>query len=100
MKDYDLIFITRPDVTDQDIGTVRADIKNQVEALNGTVDKEDLWGKRQLAFEIKDYTEGIYTLYKVKLPPEAPVRLKEQLKIDERVIRYMLTVRAHKTRKN
>jgi len=96
VREYDLIFVIRPDLTDQDIGTVRAEVKTRIETVDGTVEKEDLWGKRQLAYEIKDNTEGVYTLYCVKLPPEGPGKLKEQLKIDERILRYMLTVKIEK----
>jgi small subunit ribosomal protein S6 len=92
VKNYELVYVIRPDITDQDLGTVRTEVKNRVTALNGIIDKEDIWGKRQLAFEIKDFTEGNYTLLRVQLPPEAPVKLRDQLKIDERVIRFMLTV--------
>lgn len=81
----------RPDLTDQDLGTVRSDVKNRITSLDGTVDKEDDWGRRQLAFEIKDFTEGTYTILHFKLPPENPGRLRDQLKIDERIIRYMIT---------
>ncbi len=92
MHDYELLYIVRPDLTDQDVGTARADVQNHITGLNGEIVKEEEWGKRQLAFEIKDFTEGVYTLLNFKLPPENPGKLKEQLKIDERVIRYILTV--------
>ena len=96
VKEYELIFVIKPDLTDQDIGTVKAEVKRHVENLNGTVEREDDWGKKQLAFEVKDYTEGHYMFFEVKLPPESPGPLKDQLKIDERVIRYMLTLKQTK----
>lgn len=92
MKSYELVYVIRPDLTEQDLGTVRLEVKNNIAALSGTVEKEDNWGRRQLAFEIKDFTEGVYSLLYINLPPEGPGKLKEQLKIDERIIRYMLTV--------
>ncbi len=93
MKSYELLYVVRPDLTDQDVGTVHAEVKTRIETLNGTIEKENVWGKRQLAYEIKDFTEGIYTLVDMKLPEDGPGRLKEQLKIDERIIRYLLTVK-------
>lgn len=96
MRNYELLFIVRPDLTDQDISTVRTEIKNYIASLNGTVEKEDIWGKRQLAFEIKDYTEGIYSVFFMRLPTEAPIKLRERLKIDERIIRFMITAQDRK----
>ena len=93
MRGYELVYVIRPDLTDQDMVTVRTDVQNHITALDGTVEKEDNWGKRQLAFEIKDFTEGVYTFIQLDLPEEAPGKLKEKFKIDERIIRYMLTVR-------
>jgi small subunit ribosomal protein S6 len=83
----------RPDLTDQDAGTVRSDVQNHIAALDGTIDKEDIWGKRQLSFEIKDFTEGFYTLYVTKLPPEGVKTLNDRLKIDERIIRHSITLK-------
>ncbi len=93
MKDYELIFVTRPDLTDQDAGTVRSDVTKHIETLAGSMEKENIWGKRQLSFEIKDLTEGVYTHMEINLPPDNPGKLKDFMKIDERIIRYMITVK-------
>ena len=96
MKNYELLYVTRPDLTDQDLGTLRSDVQNKITSLDGVVEKEDPWGKRQLAYEVKDMTEGIYTLVTMQLPSEGPVKLREQLKIDERIIRYLITTKDRK----
>ena len=100
MRDYELVYVVRPDLTDQDIGTVRSDVQDRITGLDGTVEKEDAWGKRQLAFEIRDHTEGIYTLVVVKLPPDGPTELRKQLKLDERIIRFQITVKTVKAVKD
>lgn len=97
MRTYDLIFVVRPDLTDQEVGTIRSEVTNQIETLDGTVEKEDIWGKRQLSFELKDFTEGIYTLYITKLPPESVKPLNDRLKIDERIIRHIITLKESRT---
>ena len=91
MKNYEVVYVVRPNLTDQDLATVRSDVKRHVENFGGTVEKENHWGKRQLAFEIKGFTEGYYTVLNAALPPEGPGKLRDQLKIDERIIRYMIT---------
>jgi small subunit ribosomal protein S6 len=71
-------------------------VQNKITLLDGVVEKEDPWGKRQLAYEVKDMTEGIYTLVTMQLPSEGPVKLRDQLKIDERIIRYLITTKDRK----
>jgi small subunit ribosomal protein S6 len=92
VRNYELVYVIRPDLNQEEMGTVRSEVRGHVESMSGTVEKEDSWGKRQLAFEVKDFTEGVYNVLQLKLPPETPAKLKEQLKIDERIIRYMLTL--------
>ena len=96
VKNYELLYVTRPDLTDQDLGSLRADVQNKITDLEGVVEKEDPWGKRQLAYEVKDMTEGIYTLVELQLPSDGPGKLKDKLKIDERIIRYLITTRDRK----
>lgn len=91
MNSYELIYILKPELTEEDLGIIRADIQNRISTLEGKVEKEDNWGKRQLGYEIKDHTEGIYTYVRLDLPPLNSVKLKEQMKIDERIIRFMIT---------
>lgn len=94
MRIYEIIYVIRPDLTDQDVGTVRAEVKNKIETLDGSIEKDESWGKRQLAFEIKDFTEGVYNQIDCKLPPETPSKIRDQLKIDERIIRFMITLKS------
>jgi len=95
LRSYEIIYVARPDLTDQDIGTVRAEVQERITSLDGTVEKEEPWGKRQLAFEINDFTEGFYTFVEAKLPENVPEKLRDQFKIDERIIRHMITRKDH-----
>ncbi|HEX9745699.1 MAG TPA: 30S ribosomal protein S6 [bacterium] len=98
MQSYDVIYVLKPDLTDQDVGTIRNEYTGAITDYSGEVTNEHQWGKRQLAFEVKDYTEGVYTFVECKLPPEASIQLKNKLRIDERVIRFIIT-RADTVRK-
>lgn len=91
MNEYELIFILRPNITDQEVGTIRNDIKARIQAHGGNVVKEHNWGKRQLGFPVNDYTEGNYTYYDVSLPADQAAKFSEQMRIDERVMRFMFT---------
>jgi small subunit ribosomal protein S6 len=55
-REYETIFILRPDSTDQIQDTVRTRIEGVMEKLEGRLLKYDNWGKRKLAFDIRDRT--------------------------------------------
>lgn len=53
----------------------------------------DEWGKRKLAYEIDDQTEGYYVLYTFTSKPDFPAELDRVFKITDGVMRSLTTVR-------
>ncbi len=60
---------------------------------NGTLETVDEWGKRKLAYEINDQTEGYYVLYTFTSKPDFPAELDRVFKITDGVMRSLTTVR-------
>ena len=60
---------------------------------NGTMESVDEWGKRKLAYEIDDQTEGYYVLYTFTSKPDFPAELDRVFKITDGVMRSLTTVR-------
>ena len=59
-------------------------------AKNGTVDSVDEWGKRRLAYEINDKTEGYYVLVNFTSDPDFPKELDRQYRINDNVLRTII----------
>lgn len=66
--------------------------KAMIEA-NGTMASVDEWGKRKLAYEIDDQTEGYYVLYTFEAKPDFPAEFDRVLKITDGVMRSLVTVK-------
>lgn len=66
--------------------------KAMIEA-NGTLASVDEWGKRKLAYEIDDQTEGYYVLYTFEAKPDFPAEFDRVLKITDGVMRSLITVK-------
>ncbi|MGN0620304.1 MAG: 30S ribosomal protein S6 [Porcipelethomonas sp.] len=60
---------------------------------NGTMEEINEWGKRKLAYEIDDETEGYYVLYTFESKPDFPAELDRVLNITEGVLRSLVTVK-------
>ncbi len=60
---------------------------------NGTIESVDEWGKRKLAYEIDDQTDGYYALYTFESKPDFPAELDRKFKITEGVMRSMIIVK-------
>jgi small subunit ribosomal protein S6 len=59
-REYETIFILKPDVTNEVIGATNSKIRGVLEAGGGTLLKIENWGRRKLAYEVKKQLKGIY----------------------------------------
>jgi small subunit ribosomal protein S6 len=56
----------------------------------GKAKKEDVWGSRDLAYEILHHKKGYYTHYEFEAEPSAIAPLDNALKLEEDVLRYLI----------
>ncbi len=89
-NDYELVFIVHPEVADDALDPIVNNITGYITGKNGTVVEVARWGRKKLAYPIKHLMEGNYVLVKFKLDPAANKELETNLKISERIIRYLL----------
>src|SRR6266436_6416220 len=62
-REYETIYILRPDSTNDVIGQVNTKARTVIEAGGGTIIKVDNWGKRKLAYEVQKQLKGIYLFF-------------------------------------
>jgi len=91
MRQYELILIIQPDLDEEGTTAVIDRVKNMIIDNEGQILKTDLWGSKQLAYEIQDFRDGYYVFMEVEFNPQFGSELKQNLRYVETVIRYMLT---------
>ena len=91
MKNYELVFVVKPNAEDEVKEAVLNKIQEVISA-NGEVEKVDTWGNKKLAYPIAKFTEGHYVLVNFAAGVEVPKELDRNLKINENVIRHMIVV--------
>lgn len=90
MRDYELMYIVRPTVTDEEFPGATERVDTMVANLGGEVADKQPWGKRRLAYPIDKHEDGYYVVSRIKLEPGRISVLEEQLRISEDVIRHIL----------
>lgn len=90
LRDYELVTIVRPDITDENFGAVTERLGQWISALGGEVTKTDLWGRRRMAYPIRDFREGNYIISQLRIETRATTELERSLKLSEDVLRYLL----------
>lgn len=92
MRDYELLFIVKTEVGEEDTQAIIDRYVNVLTEQGAEVANVDKWGKRRLAYTIdKTYTDGYYVLVTFKGSNEAVNEVSRLMKIDERLIRHMIT---------
>ncbi|MDR0880689.1 MAG: 30S ribosomal protein S6 [Clostridioides sp.] len=89
MKNYELIYVVKPNAEEDVKEAVLNKIKDVV-GTNGEVGKVDTWGNKKLAYPIQKFTEGYYVLVNFQSGIDVPKEIDRNLKINENVIRHMI----------
>mgnify|MGYP001119826182 CR=1 FL=1 len=89
MNKYEVMFIVKP-AEEEAINAVIAKFEALIQANGGSIDKVDRWGKRRLAYEVKDFTEGYYCVIYFSAEPKAVFELERVLKITDEILRHMV----------
>ena len=94
MRIYELVFICKPDLTEEAIDEQVAAVQTVIEEGGGKVDKTDKWGKKRLAYRVQKYADGIYVLIQYSLEEnlDLPKEIERRLRVSDAVIKF-LTVR-------
>ena len=87
---YEALYIINPQLTEEETQALVEKFKAMVEA-EGTLTAIDEWGKRRLAYEIDDLTEGYYVLMNFESKPDFPAELDRVMKITDGVMRCIIT---------
>jgi small subunit ribosomal protein S6 len=97
-RTYELMFIVRPDMTDEDLDKLISTLQSVVPAAGGTVKSVEKMGKRRLAYTVRKFHEGIYVLLVVEGGGPVIHELERRLRVTEPVIKF-LTVRIDEEQK-
>lgn len=90
MNNYYLTLVLKPDLEEKARKEFLEAVKKKMLAEDGKVEKEDLWGVRDLAYPIKKQTQGFYAHFEFSTDPKAAKGIDKQLKVEEDIIRYLL----------
>jgi small subunit ribosomal protein S6 len=87
---YDLMLVLSLKAEDDRRAKIIADVESQITAGGGTVERNDDWRTRTLAYEIEHQQEGDYHLLQFTGPPELLEALSHTLRIDDGVLRFRI----------
>ena len=95
---YEVIFIVDPDTPEDEATRLSENFRNIITEQGGTVTRNEVMGRRQLAYRIGRKNEGVYHLFEVEGTGREIAELERRMRVSDQVIRY-LTVRVDEERR-
>ena len=89
MREYETLFIINPDLDEEATKAVIEKFSSLLENEGGEVLKVDEWGKKRLAYEVNEISEGYYVLMTLK-PNRMFPGASKGFKIDGNILRYIV----------
>lgn len=90
MRDYELVFIVRPDLEDEAVQGRIERVAGLIREYGGEVKKVEPWGRRKFAYFINRYREGYYVLMQFALNARRVADLERWLLLNEDVVRHLV----------
>lgn len=97
MNRYEVIFVIRPDASEETISKATEKAQEQVTRNGGIVLGLENWGRKRFSFDIKHLGEGIYIKMDFEAPGDVVDKLSRHFALSEEIIRHQ-TIRQLKKR--
>lgn len=86
---YEVMFIVRPDVEDEEIEKLIESLTNTVNNGGGAVKSVDKLGRRKLAYQVRKFNDGNYILFTIEATGPVVQELERRLRVTEQVIKFI-----------
>jgi len=85
---YDLPLLLATEASDEVRAKILSDVESAISRAGGTVERNDDWGRRPMAYQIRHQPEAEYHLLQFKAPPTLIDELSHTLRITDGVVRF------------
>ena len=89
MRHYEVVFLVHPDQSEQVPGMVER-YTAMIEGNGSIVHRSEDWGRRQLAYPIKDIHKAHYVLFNIEADQKTLDEMESAFRFNDAVLRHMI----------
>ncbi len=89
MRQYETGYILSPTISEEETISFIRQMADIVTQKGGRMIRQDVWGKRRLAFSIHRFNEGFYVFFTYEGEGDISLELERRFKQSEAVIRFL-----------
>lgn len=93
MRTYEMMAVLAPDIAEGEMPGALERLSGYITTYGGEVSElitTSPWGRRRLAYEIRDYRDGFYALYHFTLDPANVGEIERELRLNNQVLRSLV----------
>ncbi len=88
MKRYETIFITHPELSEEDHAELEKKLRSTVATWKGDIIKLEDWGAKKLGYEIHKNSRGRYFLLDYLAAADLVRELERNLRLNDRILKF------------
>jgi small subunit ribosomal protein S6 len=85
---YDLVLLLSTTAADEQRAKILSDVETKITSAQGSIERQDDWGQRPMAYRIDHQPDADYHLLQFKAPPTLIETLSHDLRITDGVVRF------------
>jgi small subunit ribosomal protein S6 len=91
MREYEVTFVLQPELNEADRTALIERIQGWLIPEGTEIPEPTVnhWGQRQLAYPIRDYTEGYYLYYEIMVDPTRIADIERNIKFNDDILRHL-----------
>lgn len=89
MRHYEIVFLVHPDQSEQ-VPAMLERYKTMIAAGNGTIHRQEDWGRRQLTFPIQKVHKAHYILLNIEVDSKTLTELTGAFRFSDAVLRHIV----------
>jgi small subunit ribosomal protein S6 len=93
LRQYETGFVLSPALSEEETTQFIQQMAEIVAQKKGRMVKQDIWGKRRLAYPIKRFQEGVYVFFTYDGGGDVSMELERRFKQTDAVIRFMTVLK-------
>ena len=94
MNKYEMMTLTKGSDGEESAKKLSKEVAELITSLGGKVIETDFWGKRKLAYKIRQDTDGFYEVIIFELSKDHIDKLKSKLNLMNNLVRYLVTAKS------
>jgi small subunit ribosomal protein S6 len=89
MRKYEIIFLVRPDVSEEELDKLIAQMEGVVAGAGGKLEKAEKMGRRRLAYRVAGQREAFFVYFTLEGSGDTIKEFERRLKVTDSVIKYL-----------